>query len=121
MSDIKLTTDATGATFYAPPAVAAGEGAPPYSMSQSVQIAADEAGHRWIVLQWSDGTITTTVRFAWQHALPALASMGQAVQQAVDRIQAEQGPTLLRPGMPAFDQLSDLAKRHQNGNGHAPR
>lgn len=89
----------TGAVFLMPPAVAEGELTPTMPLQANVGLTpADTAGNQWMTLQYSDGTISVSLRLPWQSAIQFSVAIAQQVQAHAQQAQAHAGPTLLIPG-----------------------
>jgi hypothetical protein len=78
----------------------------------------DADGHRWIVFQLADGTMSASLRMPWQAAPGFLAACANRAVELAAQAQAEAGPQIVVP--PAGLDLSKL-NLGRNPNGHNGR
>jgi hypothetical protein len=76
----------------------------------------DSAGHQWILLTLSDGTVSVTFRVPWHSVAAFTGQIAQISAGLSAQAQALAGPSLIVP--PPGAGLPDLGIR-RNGNGRA--
>lgn len=100
-----IRIDQNGVEAFAPPPMPDGEMAPPWMVDVAVgSVGPDAAGRVYVIWRVGDGSVGTELRLPWRAAMGVAMKLAQETETAVARIAAAQGPQLIRPGHPLFEQ-----------------